>query len=164
MYYVFTDGASSKNGSSDQVGGWGYVIVDENESIVKEDFGGEKGRTNQWGELTAVAKAIEYIESTLRPQSKKSFVLESEVNIYSDSAYIIRCRNEGWYLRWLVNGWLNNSKQPVVNRELWEKIIFSFDDNYYDYIKVKSHLKGNSFLTKWNNYADNLAVKGRCQA
>lgn len=164
MYYVFTDGASSNNGKPNQIGGWGYVIVDDNEKIIKEDFGGEKGRTNQWGELTAIAEAVAYVEHALRPQCKRGGFVDTEVNIYSDSAYAIQCRNAGWYINWMANGWMNASKQPVANKELWEKIIPSFDDNYYDYIKVKGHRTNDSFMTRWNNYADKLAVKGRNQA
>ena len=29
MYYIFTDGASARNGQPNQVGGWGYIILDD---------------------------------------------------------------------------------------------------------------------------------------
>ena len=47
MYYIFTDGASARNGQPNQVGGWGYVILDDKENIVCSKYGGQKGTTNK---------------------------------------------------------------------------------------------------------------------
>ena len=96
MYYIFTDGASARNGQPNQVGGWGYVILDDKENIVYSKYGGQKGTTNNWGELTAAVEAVKYIKKNL--MSKSGFVRELEYIIYTDSAYLINCANQGWYL------------------------------------------------------------------
>lgn len=159
MYYIFTDGASARNGQPNQVGGWGYVILDDKEKIIHFNYGGEKGTTNNWGELTAAVEAIEYIKKNL--MNKSGFVRELEYIIYTDSAYLINCANQGWYLKWMTNGWVTSQKTPVANKELWEELIPTFDDMRFEYRKVKGHQKGDSFTARWNNYVDRLAVAGR---
>ena len=162
MYYIFTDGASARNGQSNQVGGWGYVILDDKENVVCFKYGGQKGTTNNWGELTAAVEAVKYIKKNL--MSKNGFVRELEYIIYTDSAYLINCANQGWYLKWMTNGWMTSQKTPVANKELWEELIPTFDDTRFEYRKVRGHQKGDSFTSKWNNYADRLALAGRRNA
>ena len=162
MYYIFTDGASARNGQPNQVGGWGYVILDDKENIICSKYGGKKGTTNNWGELTAAVEAVKYIKKNL--MSKNGFVRELEYIIYTDSAYLINCANQGWYLKWMTNGWMTSQKTPVANKELWEELIPTFDNTQFEYRKVRGHQKGDSFTSKWNNYADSLAVIGRRNA
>ena len=162
MYYIFTDGASARNGQPNQVGGWGYVILDDKENIICYKYGGQKGTTNNWGELTAAVEAVKYIKKNL--MSNNGFVRELEYIIYTDSAYLINCANQGWYLKWMTNGWMTSQKTPVANKELWEELIPTFDDTRFEYRKVKGHQKGDSFTSKWNNYVDVLAVAGRRNA
>ena len=162
MYYIFTDGASARNGQPNQVGGWGYVILDNKENVVCFKYGGQKGTTNNWGELTAAVEAVKYIKKNL--MSKNGFVRELEYIIYTDSAYLINCANQGWYLKWMTNGWMTSQKTPVANKELWEELIPTFDDTRFEYRKVRGHQKGDSFTSRWNNYADSLAVIGRRKA
>ena len=162
MYYIFTDGASARNGQPNQVGGWGYVILDDKEIIVCAKYGGQKGTTNNWGELTAAVEAVKYIKKNL--MSENGFVRELEYIVYTDSAYLINCANLGWYLKWMTNGWMTSQKTPVANKELWEELIPTFDNTRFEYRKVRGHQKGDSFTSRWNNYADSLAVIGRRNA
>lgn len=162
MYYIFTDGAASKNGSPNQVGGWGYVILDDKENIIHTAYGGQKGTTNNWGELTAVVEAIKYIKKNLMKES--GFVRKLEYIIYSDSAYLINCATQGWYLKWMANGWQTAQKTPVANKKLWEQLIPTFDDTRFEYRKVRGHQTKDSFTARWNNYVDGLAVNGRRRA
>ena len=30
---------------------------------------------------------------------------------------------KGWYKKWRENGWLNHLKEPVANRDLWERLL-----------------------------------------
>ena len=162
MYYIFTDGSSARNGQSNQVGGWGYVILDDKENIICSKYGGKKGTTNNWGELTAAVEAVKYIKKNL--MNKSGFIRELEYIIYTDSAYLINCANQGWYLKWMANGWMTSQKTPVANKELWEELIPTFDNTQFEYRKVRGHQKEDSFTSKWNNYADSLAVIGRRNA
>ena len=86
MYEVYTDGATSKNGSKDAPGGWAYVILKDG-NLISENSGGEKGTTNQRMELIAALKACEEIEAV------DGF---ATVRLYSDSAYLINCYEKAW--------------------------------------------------------------------
>lgn len=147
MYEVYTDGATSKNGSKDAPGGWAYVILKDG-NLISENSGGEKGTTNQRMELIAALKACEEIEAV------DGF---ATVRLYSDSAYLINCYKQNWWKSWRVNGWKNSKKQPVANQDLWEKLVFFFmKAPGYNFIKVPGHA-GN----KWNEYVDKMAVKAK---
>ena len=152
MYEVYTDGATSKNGTKDAPGGWAYVIIKEGK-IIKSDSGGEKGTTNQRMELTAALRACEVIEEI------DSF---ATVKIYSDSAYLINCYKQNWWKNWRCNGWKNSKKEPVANQDLWEGIIpFFMRAPGYDFIKVKGHAGNETVHSYWNDYVDKMAVHAK---
>ena len=77
---------------------------------------------------------------------------ECEVEVYSDSAYVVNAFNQGWIENWRKNNWKTASKEPVKNKELWEELyelVRKFDVKF---IKVKGH-SDNEF----NNRCDELA-------
>ena len=60
--------------------------------------------------------------------------------------------NQKWYVRWRKNGWKNSQQEPVVNKDLWVRLL-QFVDNYQiNFYKVKGH-SGNYL----NERADQLA-------
>ncbi|HAS73546.1 MAG TPA: ribonuclease HI [Clostridiales bacterium UBA8960] len=137
---IFCDGACSGNGKEENVGGWGAVLkYKDNE---KRFCGGALKTTNNIMELTAVIEALKQLNSK-----------QLEVNIYSDSAYVVNCFNNGWYHKWRINGWLTSKKEPVENKALWEtliELVESFEQvNFY---KIKGHLDPSkkSDLKKWH--------------
>ena len=91
-----------------------------------------------------MAQALKYIQKNRR--------INERAVIYSDSAYIINCYNQEWYLRWEKNGWLNAAKKEVANQDLWLDIIPFFDNFWYSFRKVAGHA-GNY----WNERCDALA-------
>lgn len=144
----YTDGAYS---SKSEMGGWATICL-EDDSIIDTQTGFEPYSTNNRCELLAVLSALENADTIETSQTK--------VIIYTDSAYIANCFNQGWYKKWLHNGWKTADKQEVKNQDLWSRIIAL-------YIKLKTRLslevvlvKGHS-NNKWNNYVDLLAVKAR---
>lgn len=152
MFKVYCDGASSNNGKDGAVGGWGFVILNENDEIIFSDNGGFKNATNQQMEITAVKEAFSYISNHfLSP-----FINES-IEVYSDSAYVVNCFNDKWYRNWENNGWVNSAKKPVANKELWKNLLELYRKFYNcTFVKVAGHSDN-----KWNEVADALAVKGR---
>ena len=94
-------------------------------------------------ELFAITKALEYVNTIRLPNEK--------VKLYSDSAYFINCYRQGWYRKWLYNGWITSKNTSVLHIDLWEKIIPFFDDIWYYFDKVPAHANN-----LWNNYCDNL--------
>ena len=142
MYKIFTDGACS---SKDNVGGWGMIVLSENDRSIMTNSGAKAGTTNNEMELTALLNAL--LWASKNPNET--------VIIYSDSAYIVNCIHDKWYKRWQYNGWLTEKKTPVCNKELWKEII-SFLNSNVTIVKVKGHSDSLG-----NNAADSLAVAAR---
>ena len=46
-----------------------------------------------------------------------------DVDLHTDSLYVMNCFVQRWWVRWEKNGWLGSAKQPVANRDLWESLI-----------------------------------------
>ncbi|HYB40337.1 MAG TPA: ribonuclease H, partial [Candidatus Methylomirabilis sp.] len=74
------------------------------------------------------------------------------VGIYSDSAYVVNCFRDKWYVRWRQNGWRNAQKKPVENRDLWEALIDVAERHEVAWHKVAGH-SGDPL----NDRADRLA-------
>jgi ribonuclease HI len=139
---IYCDGACSGNQSSKNKGGWGAIVKSGEET--KKLHGGEKNTTNQRMELTACIKGLESLASH-----------KCTVDLYSDSAYLINCFNARWYVNWQKNGWLNARKQPVENKDLWEKLLALNGKHSITFHKVTGH-SGVAL----NEMADGLARQG----
>lgn len=135
---VYTDGACSGNPGP---GGWGAIIIDENEE--KEFSGFEPNTTNNRMELTAVIQGL----SALKEQ-------QASVTVYTDSQYIVNAINLHWLDNWQIKSWMNASKKPVANRDLWEMIIDLNKKYKPTYVWVKGHSSN-----EYNNRCDALAVQ-----
>ncbi|PYN56710.1 MAG: ribonuclease HI [Candidatus Rokuibacteriota bacterium] len=119
---LYTDGACTGNPGP---GGWAALILDgDAERVVS---GAAAHTTNQRMELTAVAEGLAAIPGRRR------------VHVYSDSAYIVNCFREGWWERWEKTGWRNSQKQPVANRDLWERILRETRRHDVVWHKVRGH-------------------------
>lgn len=144
MYTIYTDGATSGNGYENAQGGWAWILLDENNELIERVDGHINNATNNICELTAVIDACENVDP------------DKEYIIYSDSAYIINCYKDKWYRKWLQNGWVNSKRQPVANKELWERLIPFFENSNFYFEKVKGHANN-----KFNNMVDEMAVKAK---
>lgn len=144
MTEIYTDGACSKNPGP---GGWAFVVVEQ--GIATYNTGGsEKHTTNNRMELTAILEACKYIDT--QPETKWT--------IYADSAYCINCYSAGWWRKWMSNGWMTSQKKPVLNQDLWEKLIPYFQRPDISFCKVKGHANN-----QFNNIVDELAVSWRME-
>ena len=132
---IYTDGACSGNPGP---GGWGAILmINENK---KEISGGNKNTTNNVMELTAVIEALKLLK---RP---------CNVNLYSDSAYVVNAFLQNWILGWIKNGWKNSNKEDVKNKELWQELISLTKVHNVTFHKVKGHADN-----KYNYRCDELA-------
>ena len=108
--------------------------------IKKEISGGRKDTTNNVMEVTAVIEALKLLKR------------ECEVEVYSDSAYVVNCFNNGWIYNWIKNNWRTSGKEPVKNKELWQELYALTKKHKVKFVKVKGH-SDNEF----NNRCDELA-------
>lgn len=132
---LYTDGACSGNPGP---GGWGAVLIFN--GIEKELSGANPSTTNNVMEITAV---IEGLKALRRP---------CNVNIYSDSAYVVNCFEKDWINNWIKNNWVNSKKEPVKNKELWLELYDLTKIHKVTFNKVKGHSN-----VKYNNRCDELA-------
>jgi ribonuclease HI len=102
---IFSDGACSGNPG---VGGYGTIL--RCGTTVKELSGADGQTTNNRMEMSG---AIAGLEALTRP---------CEVVITTDSQYLVKGMTE-WMNGWVRKGWVNSKREPVVNRDLWEKLL-----------------------------------------
>lgn len=143
---VYTDGSLKRIGKA-TFGGWAFIVVRDGHEIFCTGAN-EMDTTNQRMELTAMVKALDYIKDNREPNER--------VIIYSDSAYIINCYQQDWYINWEKNGWQNAQHKDVANRDLWEQIIPYFDNFWYYFMKVPGHA-GNYWNEKCDDVAQDMA-------
>jgi len=133
---IYSDGACAGNPGP---GGWAAIIIDGD--TEREVVGGEPSTTNQRMELRAALEGLRAVPAGRR------------VDLYSDSAYLINCFRDRWYVRWRANGWLNAQKRPVDNRDLWEALLAEAARHEVTWHKVAGHAG-----VPLNDRADRLAV------
>ena len=133
---IYTDGACSCNPGP---GGWGAILFYKNQ--MKEISGYEKETTNNKMELTAAIMALDKLKEPC------------EIELYSDSAYLINAFNQDWITPWQKNGFRNANKKPVQNVEMWQKLIEFNNTHKITWIKVKGHADN-----QYNNRCDELAT------
>ncbi len=136
---IYCDGACSGNQFKGNKGGWGALLVAGD--VVKEIRGGERNTSNQRMELLACIEA-------LRKLNRDGL----DVEVYSDSAYLVNGMQQRWYDRWRKNGWLNVKKKPVENRDLWERLLEQVGRQNVVFRKVAGHSG-----VEMNERADELA-------
>jgi ribonuclease HI len=132
---IYTDGACSGNPGP---GGYGAVL--RYGSHEKEISGGERQTTNQRMEMQAAIAALEQLSEACH------------VLLHSDSAYLVNAFIQNWFGKWQSNGWLNSKKQPVENRDMWEKLLVLSGKHQIEWVKVKGHTDD-----ELNNRCDQLA-------
>lgn len=137
---IYTDGACSGNPGK---GGWGAVLIYGN--IQRELSGFEEVTTNNKMELTACIEALKMLKEPCN------------VNLFSDSAYVVNAFNDDWISGWVKNNWRNSQKKEVANIELWKELIELTKFHSVVFNKVKGHAGD-----KYNEICDALAT-GRKQ-
>lgn len=149
---AYTDGActlntTDKNGNSYGNGGYGFIII-ENNNIIYSYSHGSNNTTNNAEELKGIAAAINYCKKT-----NERFQLQ----IYSDSAYCVNIfSGPTWAKGWEKNNWIRPKNQPIKNLEL---IKFIWQDIKKGNIII-SKVRGHS-SNIYNNMVDKLAVDAK---
>ncbi|MCL2224983.1 MAG: ribonuclease HI [Defluviitaleaceae bacterium] len=119
---IYTDGACSGNPGP---GGYGAVLIYG--SHRKEISGGEEQTTNNRMEIMGVIKGLEMLKEPC------------EVELYSDSRYVVDAVEKGWALRWKENNWMRNKKEAALNTDLWEILLELLRKHKVTFHWVKGH-------------------------
>ena len=134
---IYTDGACRGNPGP---GGWGVLM--RYDGVEKTLHGGEARTTNNRMELMA---AIQALEALSRPCS---------VDLTTDSQYVRKGITE-WMAAWKRRGWKTASRQPVKNRDLWERL-----DTLSQRHEIRWHWVRGHTGHDGNERVDDLANRG----
>jgi len=130
---IYTDGAARGNPGR---GGYGAILMWKGK--VKEISQGFKHTTNNRMELLSVIAALESL-------NRKGL----DIQIYSDSKYVVRAVNEKWLDKWIAT----NFKGGKKNSDLWTKYYQLSKDHAIQFIWVKGHASN-----PYNQRCDELAT------
>lgn len=118
---IFTDGACKGNPGP---GGWGVLL--RMGTHEKEMSGGEPDTTNNRMEMMGAIKGL------------NALIEPCTVELYSDSKYVLDGMNK-WIHGWQRNGWVNASKKPVRNADLWHDLIEAARPHKVNWHWVRGH-------------------------
>ncbi|MDL2205959.1 ribonuclease HI [Eubacteriales bacterium OttesenSCG-928-N13] len=133
---LYTDGACSGNPGP---GGWGAVLIYKSKRL--EMSGYDPATTNNRMELMA---AIQGLSALKEP---------CQVDLYSDSSYLVNAFEKHWLTNWQKRGWLKADKKPVENQDLWQTLLTLSMKHQIHWHKVKGHSDNVE-----NNRCDQLAT------
>jgi len=119
---IYTDGACSGNPGP---GGYGIVMIYGEHR--KELSGGDNATTNNRMEIMGVIIGLQTLKHPC------------QVDLYSDSRYVVDAIAKGWVLRWQQNNWMRNKKEPALNIDLWEQLLPLLNMHKVTFHWVKGH-------------------------
>lgn len=125
---IYTDG--SARGNPDGPGGYGTVLeyVDTKGQLHTREFScGYKKTTNNRMELMAAIVGLEALNRAC------------EVELYSDSKYLVDAFNQHWIDSWLKKGWKRGKNEAVKNVDLWKRLLKAKEIHNVKFIWVKGH-------------------------
>ena len=145
---IYTDGSARGNPGN---GGYGAVLTYTNPSgktFTRELSAGYEHTTNNRMEILGVIAALEVLT---RP---------CEVEIHSDSQYVVNAFNQHWIDGWIKRGWKTANKKPVKNVDLWKRLLKAAEPHTLTFIWVKGHA-GHELNERCDQLATAAADSGR---
>lgn len=124
---LYSDGSSRGNPGP---GGYGTILQYTDRAGVlheKEISEGFRNTTNNRMELMGV---IAGLEALLKP---------CRVDVWSDSQYVIKAFNDHWIDGWKKRGWKKADGKPVLNEELWKRLLLAAEPHEITWHWVKGH-------------------------
>ncbi|MCL2865510.1 MAG: ribonuclease HI [Lachnospiraceae bacterium] len=125
---LYADGAA--RGNPDGPGGYGTVLeyIDTKGNLhIRELSQGYKKTTNNRMELLAVIVGLEALN---RP---------CQVEVFSDSKYVIDAFNQHWIEGWIQKDWKRNKKEEVKNIDLWKRLLTAKKNHQVTFTWIKGH-------------------------
>ena len=148
---IYTDGACSGNPGA---GGWGAVVCLPEKTIKLSGY--EADTTNNRMELSGVINGLKTVSEMIYQEEIESKQIDLE--IVSDSAYVINAINQRWLEFWKNNDYVNSKGVTVKNKDLW--LILDNLLHEMEFISVPvvfTKIKGHAGHPM-NELADRLAV------
>lgn len=165
---IYTDGACLNNQGDKNYGAWAAILVYRGaEKLIS---GYEKNTSNNKMELSGIIQGLKALKRR-----------DIGISVYTDSAYVVNCFEQKWYVSWRKNGWKNSKKQPVSNRKLWEELIALYEGCAdIEILKIKGHVdpkdadtlsaaykqdkRANSLASNIDEYREHIEYNNRADA
>jgi len=128
---LYSDGACSGNGQENGGrGGYGTILkaFSNNKLLGEKEY--SQGFTNTTNNRMELLGVITGFENLTKP---------CNVEVISDSKYVIDAFNKNWIDSWVKNSWRNSQKKPVKNRDLWERLLKAIEPHNVKFTWVKGH-------------------------
>lgn len=119
---LYSDGGAEPNPGK---GGFGVILSYKGKR--KEFFQGYELTTNNRMELMGVIFGLERIKT------------ESNVQVFTDSKYVIDGITKGWAEKWKKNGWKRKKNSPAINSDLWDRLLNAICKHNVEFNWVKGH-------------------------
>jgi len=119
---LYADGACSGNPGP---GGYGTIL--ECDGRHKELSAGYKRTTNNRMELRAIIAGLEALRQPC------------QVEVVTDSQYVVNAMTKGWARKWRRNGWMRNRKEKALNPDLWERLLELSEQHQVTFSWIRGH-------------------------
>ena len=120
---IYTDGACSGN-----PGPGGYCAILVYRSTEKILSGAERETTNNRMELMAVLAGLSALKEPC------------QVELVSDSKYVVDAIEKGWLASWQKKMWKKSDGKPVLNVDLWQKLVPLLEVHRVKFRWVRGHV------------------------
>lgn len=124
---IYSDGSSRGNPGP---GGFGTILRytnAEGRTFEREISQGYINTTNNRMELRGVIAGLQALKAPY------------EVEVYTDSQYVVNAFNQHWIEGWLKRDWKNAKKEPVKNMDLWKELLEAKRPHQVTFHWVKGH-------------------------
>lgn len=124
---IYTDGSCLRNPGG--AGGYCAILTCINSKgveVKKTVKGGSKSTTNNAMELIAVIEGLKRLNR------------KCDVEVYSDSQYVVNGFALGWVKNWKLHNWKTSTGSKVKNKELWiqlDKLVSSHNSCSFNWVK-----------------------------
>lgn len=124
---LFSDGSSRGNPGP---GGYGTILQYTDTKGVLHEREYTEGFINTTNNRMELLGVIVGLEALNRP---------CEVEVVSDSKYVIDAFNQNWIEGWIKKNWRLNTSNPVKNIDLWKRLLDAAKPHNITYIWIKGH-------------------------
>ena len=125
---IYTDGSARKNPAGP--GGYGAIleVTDASGTLhTRELSQGYIKTTNNRMELMGAIAALEVLK------------MPCEVELWSDSQYLINAFTQHWIEGWIRKNWMRTKTEPVKNVDLWKRLLEASAPHQITWKWVRGH-------------------------
>ena len=125
---IYTDGAA--RGNPDGPGGYGAVLAYTDPRGVLHERELSQGYVRTTNNRMELMAAIAALEALTKP---------CEVELWSDSQYLINAFNQHWIDSWIAKNWMRTKSEPVKNTDLWKRLLKAAGPHSISWNWVRGH-------------------------